>query len=405
MNISEREILSDIITSSTNIEMVSKFCHNLDILKDYKIITTSDKDNHFPDIFGFKKFDENSGAGIYSIFLEKRLFFLSKSAINNSKGKNLDARIDYSISFDTQAISYVDRMFNNKEYPPIFKTAFDYIIENDFNIDGIPYLCENSSKLADRRIKEAMFETLNTFQILRTLDKHEYKKTGRIRSTLSLTENKKEVDSLIEACEGLHENMHIATPMYDKCLLLLIYIVDIHLNRKCDAKKKMNEFLYYCQNRFSGLPLRMIYIAYALFNKYNLMFFKKIQKGLDKDKLLRELENMAWDLYHIHSLENTNEFYSEFEKDFVVKVFLTFDRGLIEIINLKPVKALVYKENSDYVLPFYIGNDELARDFPYYFTDEAYHLREENRHNHADLPLILNQAKKDFLNGTLLNDG
>jgi len=407
-----KRILQDIMDSESNFEMVNKFLLNADYLDDYKIITISDKKNVLPEYFGYKKIDEKSGAGIYSIFLENDLHFIDKKVLSDYKTCNKATfKIDYTVSFDTQAVSYFDNMLKGKAIPETFRTALDFIIKQNLNIDVIPYIVENSSKLGNHSIREAMFDTLRSCQILRSLDKEYYVKYGKIRSVFAESENQRELDELIDVCEKFH--LMYQTSGFDRFeypFILLIVMTEIYLNSNKSSEKKTEDFLHYCHHLFHNLPLRIAHIANLFFSKQNnSIFFKKIQKGKDKTALLSELENMAWDLHHISGMEDIFPFYDNDSEKFVAKMILTFDRGLIELIETKPTLALAYSLKRSENFPIYAYTEEddfLSKCTSSYLNSEAAKERAAKMlEQELDLKVILDKTKDLFLKGELLSVG
>jgi len=403
------QIMSDMLDSETNFEMVGKFLYNEKYLDDFKIIVSSDGGSPLPEYFGNKKFDDKTNAGVYSIFSGSKLFFLDKTLLSSPLHSKVDVDIDYTISFDTQAISYFDSMVKQKNAPAVFIKALNYIVENDLNLDLMPYFIENSSKLCDNLTKEATLDTLKSYQLLRSLDRDHYLKQGKIRSSLSESINQAEIDALVCASENFHQLYQASgLPTYEYPLIWLIHIADIYIGSNKSPSNKLNDFLRCCHDKFHNMPLRYINIAYLLFNKKsNFMFFRKIQKGRDRKDLLKDLENMAWDLHHLHWLEDNKAFYDKDLKKFAIKMILTFDNGLVELIKLKAVKALAYslKQNECFPMYTYAEDDSLKSDIAVYFSPELIKERADKLKNkELNAKALLEKTKNSFLENSLSED-
>ncbi|MGI4802346.1 MAG: hypothetical protein ACRYG8_51600 [Janthinobacterium lividum] len=63
----------------------------------------------------------------------------------------------------------------------------NFIAEPGVNVDPTPYLQENSEALlhGDPKVRGMIFETMLSFETLKTVDKAFLDATGRIRSTVS----------------------------------------------------------------------------------------------------------------------------------------------------------------------------------------------------------------------------
>ena len=84
-----------------------------------------------------------------SLFDNNNLTFINKY-IADSKKSNITPKfiLDYSISMDTQFVSYIEKYFQNKRFEDEikFEEILYKLIDNNINVDYIPYLIENMSK-------------------------------------------------------------------------------------------------------------------------------------------------------------------------------------------------------------------------------------------------------------------
>jgi len=93
---------------------------------------------------------------------------------------------------------------------------------------------------------------------------------------------------------------------------------------------------------------RELVFAKEFFEKdTDIIFFNKV-RNINKKTLLR-LENMSWDFALMRLLEHSFASRPIKEADFYISYFLTFDKGLSQLLDLYPIKAFIYFEkNNDY---------------------------------------------------------
>lgn len=399
----ELSLLTDIVTAEYNISKVQNYIYNYDYLSDYKIITKSQTKTNVSDLLDVKVFCGDKSYGIYNIFLENKLLFIDKHIYNKNyvTGSTVNFDIDYSISLDTQAVSFLENLSNNKNISiPEFNKSIDYIFDNNMSFDIMPYLLENTYKFDDENIYKGVVQTLSNLQIFLTADREHYKKTKELRSSLSEIEQKNNIDKQISLLKDLHGSINITGyRLYDYPLYLLISMVRINLESNKSPNYKFSKFMELCIKN-NNMALRFIIIAHEYFNNKNLKFFRKIQRGKNRHDLLKELENMAWDLHHLTQLENPTKFYDgENERNFFLNLFLTFDQGLIDLISLCPLEALVYSVKNKTVLPIYAeGSLPALSKYHDEFSVSKTKARIDALSKQADdLPDKLERAKEMFL--------
>ena len=121
----------------------------------------------------------------------------------------------------------------------------------------------------------------------------------------------------------------------------------------------MSQFLEFCDSEMATIFARESIVARAYFERgQNLKFFGKVQAN--KDDLFWVLNGMAWDLWHVRLLEKAMTLRPAREARYFFPALLTFDKRLIEIIDLYPLKACAFVEGESEPMPFFEG-DLLAR--------------------------------------------
>jgi hypothetical protein len=96
-------------------------------------------------------------------------------------------------------------------------------------------------------------------------------------------------------------------------------------------------------------------LARAYFERgQSMRFFSKFQKS--RNDLFKTLRNMAWDLSHIRRMELCMAAGGRSDARYFFPALLTFDKGLIEVLDLYPLKALAFEAGRAEPLPFFSGD-------------------------------------------------
>ncbi len=167
-------------------------------------------------------------------------------------------------------------------------------------------------------------------------------------------------------------------------------------NSKKTVDEKMESFLEFCHLKISKISLRECIIALEYFkNGQKLRFFGKIQKG--NNNLVRDIRNMAWDLYHISDLERRmSDFNEDYNEKFYLPAFLTFDKRLIEITELYSLNAIAFSKKGE-LLPAVnidrlINSISIQNIFGKYFSEEFKVIRRINMGN-VDIDQIIKRLE------------
>jgi hypothetical protein len=136
--------------------------------------------------------------------------------------------------------------------------------------------------------------------------------------------------------------------------LLKMSILQIK-NRSQNLSKKVHQFIEFCDTEIAALMMREILLARAYFERgQGLSFFRNVQA---KNKnIFTQLDSMAWDLWHLHELEELLTMCPDPNTRYYFPALLTFDKPFIEVIDLYPLKACAYFEGGHRPMPFYEGD-------------------------------------------------
>ncbi|MGD9901801.1 MAG: hypothetical protein AB7S47_00285, partial [Desulfurella sp.] len=107
-----------------------------------------------------------------SLFKNNNLTFLNESIVNAYKTrKKPEFKIDYTVSFDTQFVSYIEKYFTYKRFKDEieFEEILYKLIDNNVQSDYSPYMMENMSKGENKEgIKQNIEHVVKFFSLDKT---------------------------------------------------------------------------------------------------------------------------------------------------------------------------------------------------------------------------------------------
>jgi len=288
--------------------------------------------------------------------------------------------LDYSLSLDTQMLSYIKRyMFGSKEtIPNNFAKVLNYLIINNINVDPFEYLYENFNNFDERH--NDIFQTLYAYETFKSLDVTYWKSNYLLMSNLSHKEIVENVNKEILMIKYSFAKMKdYRDKCYNLTYICLLKMIIIELKyRKKKWEYKLDLFLCYLNNEVGLMVHREIIIAKEYFLKgHNLGFFKKITSNIKEP--IKVIKNMAWDLFHIRNIERNQIAFNQ-NNAYFVPCFLTYDKNLAEIARLCSIKKIAINTVKGNVITCYWEMEEIRRNenFNKWFTDIAFQKRQVN---------------------------
>ncbi|MFS0892005.1 hypothetical protein [Peribacillus frigoritolerans] len=390
--------IKSVCEAPTLSESLKNFRNNENLLENCKFIFTKEGEPNIPEHVRQRTF--SNGFGIFNILLSDSIFVLDSEILNGMvKDGTVNYTIDSSVALDSMAVSYLRRYLNNQEnrIPKEFKEIFEYLVQSKVNIDPMPYMMENIKNVGDQSKVASILEILKSYEILKNIDRDKWFEEGIIQSKSSIEQIEENAKIYLEQMLNISKDNNTLKYINDiynlrYCLLLKIVLIQLS-NPQRNIEAKLEELLEFCHNSIGVLPLREIVIAKEYFKRgQNLKFFGKIQKG--NKKLITTIKNMTWDIYHIVSMEkNIPHFPSE--GDYFIPAFLTFDKRLIEILNLYHIKSIGFSKESNEIYPLFDANEFYTEingkpNLEFYFSEEAKINREKNLQLKTNLQLKKN---------------
>lgn len=228
----------------------------------------------------------SAGAAIRSLFRSEKVWVLDRSTLMEMGEGPAIFPIDYSISLDTQALSYLEPFIagNTGRVPDDYAEVFRFISKDNVFVDPIPYCYENLRNLKGGGKTEKIFEKLKGYEILRSIDLDLLERDGVVRSKLSESDLlKRTQEHIARMYMSLEDEKFISALNFRQqfmyCQLLKMAIIQLGSPKKT-THNKIIAFLDFCDQELATLGGREIAVAKAYFEKgQGFTFFGKIQKN------------------------------------------------------------------------------------------------------------------------------
>jgi hypothetical protein len=392
-------MLPDICTeiqAARDFQAVTEIWHeNLPFLYDCKLIYShpDESDTIMPSKAWPRNFPK--GGFLRPLFAHDNLHFLNRRIVEDQiLNRESPLQIDITVEFDTNVASYVEgfvenRANSNKER---VSEALHFIITTERAKFGYNfYLLENAQGFYDGSRVPSIRRNLRSIKKLNYLDKEKYQATGEIRATLADSEldikaNEK-LQELYDSTykEGLTEEF---LPMNEMLYLILLKVVEIeHRGERRKLDLKMEELYQFMHFELKTMFVREAIIALNYFrNRSSLTFFGKINpKPKERGReLLKDIKNMSWDLMLFRMMERIATLPGQ--GDFLIPYFLSFDRKMVQLFDLFPLKAILAHSDSPLMIPLWETSPlkELQKEIDIeiindYFTETARNIRYSER--------------------------
>lgn len=304
----------------------------------------------------------SAGAVVRSLFHKDKVLVLDAETYRDMTGGKATYQIDYSISLDTQALSYLEPYISgnlSSRLPKDMKEVFNFIAQDEVRVDPMPYILENLRNIADKVAAARIFEKLKAYETLRTLDQAWLKDNEQARSLLTEQELIKSAQEHMAGMYRDRENSAIMKKLrfrhqYMYCSLLKMACIQLSYSANY-IDNKMMAYFDFCDATLATMNSRETAIARNFFEKGSaLKFFGKIQKN--NGEIFRALDGMAWDLWHVRQLEEAMTFKLSKGARYFFPALLTFDKRLIEVMDLYPLRSCAFVDGDNEVMPVYDGD-------------------------------------------------
>lgn len=328
----------DIIQSSNTIEKAKKFMAYKFLLSDCRIFLFDEKYSNFDESVKNKKIGT---CGVFGLGDYTKTWILDSGHLSE---RSL-VRVGKTIDFDLNIITYLNKIMTGGKIN-IDKNEFmeylNYIKTKGFQIGITTALMERVRTKIDLNIFSEMitsFVKLDNISIINESIENIYlseKDYTRIKQIYDM--------ALAQVNENLEQYNIVC------CCVMKAFLIKNYDNSS-EKNKKVDMFIKYCLNVLNCYLEKEIVILslYIMDDTRTHRVFKKIKNNTD---VIKNILNVAWDLYHIRLVEqimlrdnmkNTNQV--------VLSYFGTADNGIIDAMQINPVKAFVIV--NDYPISFH----------------------------------------------------
>ena len=369
-------------------EAIKTYLHNLPFLDDINFILPNPQGINFTE--KFQTLNLNSIDLLY-LFSDDNLYCLNQKSLSNIlQGKSENLKIETIISLDTQIQSYLYRLYNERTQtiPNNILEVLNLINGRSWLIDCVAYTMENA--LFDPKFLDTDLYKANTLALESFVFKNPIKAKYRTRRI---------IDSSKEIFASTYSDHY--RMQYKLIYLALLVMTNISFNYKTlSLKGKELTITKYFHEKIGILSDREINLA-KLFFTYGtkLRFFGKIQTG--RNDLIKNLKNMAWDIFHINNTINNIAKQTTDHADFTMPFFVTYDQRLREIIPLYKIKAAAFNKATLATHIFYVTDLLDPEIKQQYFTAEAL-INRRNRISLISHKELLERLEKEINNYELI---
>ena len=312
------------------------------------------------------------GGFLRPLFAHDNLYFLNQRiATEQWLGLESNVQVDSTVEFDTNVASYVEGFVENRpgSNRERIKEVLDFVVTTErVNFGYNFYALENAQGFYDGSRVRSIRRNLRSVMKLDYLDLKEYQNSGEVRATIGDRELDLKADEKLNELyderyrEGLNAEF---LPLNETLYILLLKIVEIEYGggRKRLAQK-VEELYGFMHFELKTLLVRESIITLNYFkNRAGLAFFGKIRPrpAGEAQGLLKELRNMSWDMMLFRMMERQSMLSGQ--GDVLIPYFLTFDRKMVQLFDLFPLKAILSHRDTARMIPLWETDplDELRK--------------------------------------------
>lgn len=327
MNEYKKMAITDIIQSSNTIEKVEKFKAYNPILNDCRIFLFDEECSNFDDSVKNKKIGK---CGILGIGDYTKTWILdSKHLLERSF-----VRVSKTIDFDLNILTYLNKVMMGRKInidENEFLNYLSYLKNTGFQIGMTTALMERVQTKIDLGILSEMITSFVKLDNISTINKD----MGNIYLSEDDYMRIKQIYDMALAQENKNlEQFNIVC-----CCIMKAYLIKTY--DSSEKNKKVDMFIKYCLDVLNCYLEKEIIILslYIMDDNRTHKVFKKIKNN---DDVIKNILNVAWDIYHIRLVEqimlrdnmkNTEQV--------ILSYFGTADNGIIDAMRINPVKAYV----------------------------------------------------------------
>ncbi|WP_455915553.1 hypothetical protein [Pantoea agglomerans] len=331
------------------------------LIPEYKFVFSSPKGS-FPGFQSNKKF--KNGAAIRSLFNDENVIVMDPQTIGEmfSKEGRSTFKIDYSISLDSQALSYLQPYINGKKSgsDDDIEEIFKFISLENTQVDSLLYEIENLENMDSDVNHHKIFDKLLGYEFIKEVDLNKFEQTGYLDSKVTKSELILNTDRHFRSMISKQKDETFRVAMLERYNTIYIYILKMSIiqlkSPSRSIKNKMLDMLDFSHNKAGFLAIRELIIAAEFFERgTSFKFFNKIHKK--SKNIWRSIKGMTWDLVHYRYLEQAITFNMGNGERYFFPGILSCDKGFIEVMELTPLKAVAFNANGGPPIVFFHSKD------------------------------------------------
>lgn len=332
LNEDKKAIIMDILQSSNILEKINKFRLYQNKLGDCRIFLFDENESKFDDHFKNKKIGQ---CGIFGIGDYTKTWVLDSE---HNSGWDL-VQAGKTIDFDLNVLTYLNRLMLGRKININKKEFIDYLnylkIEG-FQIGIVTALMERMQTKVDLNILSEMIMSFVKFDNISRvsmdfdniyLSHNDYIRIEKIYN-IALRQKEAKLEQFDLLC----------------CCVMKAYLIktyDIASNKT----GKVEKFINYCLKELSCyLEKEIVMLSlYIMDDSKTNRRFKKLKSNAN---IIKNILNVTWDIYHIRFIEQIMLWDNiKNVKNVILSYFGTADNGIIDAMQINPVKAFVIMNN------------------------------------------------------------
>ncbi|KAF0854971.1 hypothetical protein [Pantoea dispersa] len=342
---------------SNSLSMYTIFHH---LIPEYKFVFSSPK-GPYPGFQSNMKF--KNGASIRSLFNDENVIVMDPDTIGEMFGEGVSTfKIDYSISLDSQALSYLQPYINGKKagLDDDIEEIFKFISHENTQVDSVLYEIENLKNMDDSSNHHKIFDKLLGYEFIKKFDTYKFYQTGCLSSKMSKAELLLNTDRHFGNMLRKNKNEEFRKAILERYNHIYIYLLKISIiqisSPSRSFKNKMLDIFRFAHDKACFFAVRELIVAAEFFEKgTDFKFFNKIHKN--SKNIWQALRGMTWDLVHYRYLEQAITFNMGNGERYFFPGLLTCDKGFIEVMELTSLKAVAFNSNGGPPIPFFHSKD------------------------------------------------
>ncbi len=324
----KKMVIVDILQSSNTLEKVEKFRLYKDKIRNCRIFLFDEESSNFDESLKNKKIGQ---CGIWGIGDYTKTWILDSKHIS----ERVLVQVGKTIDFDLNILTYLNKIMEGRKIN-IDKVEFlnylNYIKKERFQIGITTALMERVQTSVDLCILSEMITSFVKFDNIPLIN-------GNFESIYLSSDDYMRIKQIYDTTLGQMDETLEQFNLVCCCVLkaFLIKTDDMVL----DKSKKVEKFIDYCLNVLNCYLEKEIVILslYIMDDSRTHKTFKKLKNNSD---IIKNILNVTWDIYHIKLIENIMLCDNMKNTERVIlSYFGTADNGIIDAMQINPVKAFV----------------------------------------------------------------